>query len=86
VLRAVRITAIAVVLAALFSLSQQIGAARGNEPVPGIGWALGVLSAIFLVRAVITERTQGPEMTLQKDLLWGVGLGGLLAVVSRILV
>ncbi len=83
-LRAVRIAAVTVVLPLLFAVSQRVSAARGNPPIPGINWALGVLSIIFLVRAVVTERFRGPDMNLQKDLLWGVGLGGVVTILTRL--
>ncbi len=83
-LRVLRIAAVTVVLPLLFAVSQRVSAARGNPPVPGINWALGVLSIIFLVRAVVTERFRGPEMNLQKDVLWGVGLGGVVTILSRL--
>ena len=83
ILRALRIAAIAVVLPILFNISQRVSEARGNEPIPGLSWALGAISALFLLRAIVTERTQGPEESLQKDLLWGLAAGGMLAIVTR---
>ena len=71
-LRAVRITAIALALPLLFTLSQRVNEARGNQPVPGMSWALGVISGLFLIRALVSERSLGAEESLQKDLLWGV--------------
>lgn len=82
-LRALRIAACTVVLPLLFTLSQRISEARGNEPVPGINWALGVVSALFLVRAVVTERFRGSEANVQKDLFWGVAIGGIVTIISR---
>jgi hypothetical protein len=82
-LRALRITVIAIVLPLLFTISQRVSAARGNEPVPGISWALGVVSGLFLVRAIVTERTLAGEESLHKDLLWGVAAGGCLTIVTR---
>ena len=82
-MRAFRIAAIAVVLPILFGISQRVSEARGNETIPGLPWALGAISALFLVRAIVTERTLGPEEALQKDLLWGVAVGGILTIVTR---
>ena len=84
ILRALRIAAIAVVLPLLFALSQRVSEARGQEPIPGINWALGVVSVIFLVRAAVSERFRGPEANLQKDLLWGVAAGGIVTIISRL--
>ena len=83
-LRALRIAAVTVVLPLLFTLSQRVAEARGNPPIPGINWALGVLTIIFLVRAAVTERFRGPEMNLQKDVLWGVAAGGVVTILSRL--
>lgn len=82
--RALRIAAVTVVLPLLFALSQRVSEAGGHEPVPGINWALGVLSVIFLVRAAVAERFRGPEANLQKDLLWGVAAGAIAAIISRL--
>lgn len=82
--RALRIAAVTVVLPLLFAVSQRVSEAHGNEPIPGINWALGVLSVFFLVRAAVTERFRGPEMNLQKDVLWGVAAGGIVTIISRL--
>jgi len=82
-LRALRISAIAVALPILFAISKGVSEARGHEQVPGVSWALGAVSALFLVRAVVTERTLGADETLQKDLLWGVAAGGILTILTR---
>ena len=81
--RALRIGAFAVGLPALFALSQRVAAARGQAPLPGLSWALGVVSALFLVRAAVAEWGRGPEANLQKDLLWGLGAGAILTIVLR---
>jgi len=81
--RLARIAAVAGGLIFLFHLSQQAGAVRGNEEVPGKLWAIGILSLLFFVRALVTERTRGPEDVLQKDLLWGLSLGGLSTILMR---
>ena len=81
--RALRIAAVTVVLPLLFGVSQRVSEARGNPPVPGINWALGVLSVLFLVCAIVTERFRGRDADVQKDLLWGVALGGVVTIISR---
>ena len=83
IVRALRIAAVTVILPLLFALSHGISEARGNEPVPGINWALGVVSGLFLVRAAVTERFRGPEANVQKDLFWGVAVGGIVTIISR---
>jgi hypothetical protein len=83
-LRALRIAALTIALPLLFTLSQRVSAAGGNKPVPGINWALGVLAVLFLVRAAVTEWSRGPEGKLQKDLLWGAGLGAIVTIISRL--
>lgn len=82
-LRALRIIVITVALPTLFTISQRVSEARGNEQVPGLSWALGALSGLFLLRAVVTERTMGPDEALQKDILWGVAAGGFLTIIVR---
>jgi len=82
-LRLLRIAAVAGGLAFLFHLSQQAGAVRGNEAVPGRLWAIGIVSLLLLVRAVVTERTRGPEDALQKDLLWGLSAGGIITILLQ---
>ncbi len=81
--RVLRIGVIALVLPVLFAVSQRVSAARGQAPLPGLSWALGALSALFLVRAAVTEWGRGPDADLQKDLLWGVAAGGILTILSR---
>ncbi|MBI4515401.1 MAG: hypothetical protein HY699_06250 [Deltaproteobacteria bacterium] len=83
-LRLLRVAAIAGGLPMLFNLSRLVAAARGDEPVPGIAWALAVVSLLFSVRAVVTEYSRGPEANLQKDLLWGLALGGWLTIVAQL--
>ena len=82
-IRALRIAAIALALPLLFALSQRVTTARGQPRVPGLSWALGVVSALFLVRAAVTEWGRGPEANVQKDLFWGLAAGGILTIVSR---
>lgn len=81
--RALRIVLVAGALVFLFNLSQDLSALRGNPPVPGLEWSLGVLSLVFLFRAAVTEYGRGPDANLQKDFLWGLGSGGFLAILSR---
>jgi hypothetical protein len=81
--RYLRIAVVAGALVLLYNLSQQAGEVLGNEPVPGMAWSLGALSVVFLFRAAVTEYGRGPEADLQKDFLWGLGAGGLLAILSR---
>jgi hypothetical protein len=84
-LRAVRISAIAVVLPILFTISQRVSAARGDEPLPGMSAALGVLATLFGVRALVTEHA--PEAApAQKDLLWGLAAGAFVTIITRWLV
>ena len=82
-IRVLRIGTIAVGLALLFHLSRAASLVRGNEEVPGVSWALGVLTVLFGVRALVTEATQGAAANLQKDLLWGLSAGGVLALLSQ---
>jgi hypothetical protein len=85
-LRLVRIVVIAAGFFVAFTVSQAMTAARSaGETVPGIHFAIGALSFFFLVGAYATERTQGPEQNIRKDLLWGLGAGGLAIVANRLL-
>jgi hypothetical protein len=79
-MRILRIALFAIVIPLLFTVSRQVSRARGDEPLPGVAAALGVLAVIFLVRAAVTEWGSGPEYTVQKDLLWGFGGGALIAI------
>ena len=83
-LRSIRIAAIAGTLALLFEVSRRAGIARGNGELPGLLYAIGVLAAIFFVRAAATEATQGPEANKQKDFLWGLCLGAVTTILVRI--
>jgi hypothetical protein len=83
VLRLLRIVAIAFGFAFLFALSRYATVARGGEDLPGISWALGVLAVIFTGSAVASERSRGPEASLQKDFLWGLAAGCIITVVAR---
>jgi len=76
--RLARIAAIAGGFLFAFTLSQRATAAREGQTLPGIGWAVGILAILFLVSAIVTERTQGPEADLRKDMMWGLAAGGIL--------
>jgi hypothetical protein len=82
--RLLRIAAIALGFTLAFTLSQRATLARSGETVPGILWAIGALSTFFLIGAWATERTQGAEANVQKDLLWGLAAGGILIIISRL--
>lgn len=82
-IRVLRILGLAGILPILFSISQRVSEARGNPPLPGTSWALGAVGLLFLVRAIVTERTQGAEMDVQKDFLWGIGAGAYLTILLR---
>lgn len=82
-LRLVRIGGICTGIAYLFRLSHEAGIARGNEEVPGMLAAIGVVSLLFLVRAILAE-FQGPASDLQKDLLWGLTAGGVITILMRL--
>ena len=82
-LRLLRIAAIAIALPFLFHLSVRVAEASGGEAIPGREWAVGALSLLFLLRALVTEYSQGPEANLQKDLQWGLAAGGGLTILSR---
>ena len=83
-MRALRIAGIALAFYLVFSLSQQATIAREGQTLPGIEWAIAVLTVFFLLGAFVTERTQGPEMEFRKDGLWGLAVGGAAIVVSRL--
>lgn len=83
IVRLLRIAAIAAALPLAFGTSRRVGEASGNPQVPGLFWAIGVLSLLFLLRAVATEWSRGPEDDRTKDFLWGVAAGGWLTVLIR---
>jgi len=82
-LRLLRIVAVAIALWVAFYFSQGIATSGGKEPVEGIGWAIGALTVVFFLRALATEYSAGPELNGQKDLQWGLAIGGALIVASR---
>ena len=81
--RALRILAVATVLSLAFRVSDWAGKVRGNEPVTGLSAAIGALALLFMLRAAATEVSRGPEANIQKDFLWGVGLGCAVTVAIR---
>ena len=83
-LRLLRVAGFALAFTLAFTLSQRATLARTGETVPGMSWAIGALSTFFLIGAWATERTQGAEANVRKDLLWGLGVGGVLIVLSRL--
>jgi hypothetical protein len=83
--RLLRIAAVLTALPILFEISQRVGEAQGNPPLPGILVALGVLSFLFLVRAAVSEAAGVAVSTPQKDLLWGLGIGGVVTILGRVL-
>jgi hypothetical protein len=82
-LRSLRVVGFAATLTYLFQVSRQAGIARGNEDLPGMLWAVGVLSTLFLIRAFLSEVMPDGPSTLQRDLLWGLGAGGLATILLR---
>ena len=82
--RLLRIAVIGCLLPVAFRFSQRVAAANGDPPVEGIAWALGALSLLFLLRAIATEYGRGPEADFQKDLQWGLALGSVLAILTRL--
>jgi hypothetical protein len=84
--RLLRIAGFATAFFVAFTVSQAATAARNaGETVPGIHFAIGALSLFFLTGAYATEVSQGPELNVRKDLLWGLGSGGLAIVANRLL-
>ena len=82
--RLARIAAFALGFWALFTFSQQATLAREGTTLPGLSWVVGALSLLFLISAVVSERMQGPEANLRKDMLWGLAAGGLAIILHRL--
>jgi len=82
-LRSARICGITALIVWLFRVSHEVGLASGNEEVPGLLAAIGVVSVLFLVRAIVAE-FQGPASDLTKDLLWGLSAGGVITILLRL--
>jgi Na+/H+-translocating membrane pyrophosphatase len=83
-IRAVRIVGTATVLAALARLSQQLSEAWGQGTVEGYSVALGVVSLLFLVRALVSEFASDRVSIVQRDILWGLSLGAAISMVARL--
>ncbi len=86
-LRLVRIVGFASLLALAFRLSREASAAWGNEDVPGFTAAVGVVTLLFLVRAMISEFSppKGRPVALhERDILWGISLGAFVTVIARL--
>ncbi|MBI3770476.1 MAG: hypothetical protein HY271_18555 [Deltaproteobacteria bacterium] len=83
-IRVLRIVGFALAFVIAFTVSQRTTLARSGETVPGTLWAIGALSVFFLVGAFASESSQGPEANVQKDLLWGLGLGGIFGIAVRV--
>ena len=81
--RLLRISGFAATLVYLFNLSHQANIARGNEDVPGMLWAVGVVSFLFLIRAFLSEAMPDGPRTVQRDLLWGLTAGGIATILLR---
>ena len=84
ILRLLRIAVVAAAISTVFALSHQATVARGSEEVEGMSWTIGILSLIFLASAFASERWRGPEANWQKDGLWGLALGGIFTMISRL--
>ena len=82
-MRVLRILAVTAAMPVAFGISRRVGEASGNPRLPGFFVAIGVLSFLILVRAVLTEFSRGPEANRQKDLLWGIAAGGWLTLLLR---
>lgn len=84
-LRAARIAVFSAGLAFLFSLSRRASLALNNEEAPGLLVAIAIVSGLFSIRAIVTEKTMGPEANRTKDFLWGISIGGWGTVLYRLL-
>jgi len=83
--RLARITALTAGFAYLVRLSRLATEARAPGEAPPIAAALAAISLVILFAAFAAERLRGPEANLQKDVFWGISLGGLLAVCLMVL-
>lgn len=83
--RYVRVTATAALVVFLFVQSQRFTLAREGETVPGLAPALGAISVLLLVRALVTEKVRPPGLSFEKDVLWGLALGGIGATLALFL-
>ena len=82
-LRVLRVAGFAATLTYLFQVSREASIARGNEELPGTLWAVGVLSTLFLIRAFLSEVMPDGPRPFQRDLLWGLGAGGIATILLR---
>lgn len=86
-LRFTRIVGFATLLAFLFRVSREVSASWGNEDVPGFTAAVGVVSLLFLVRAMISEFSppkDKPVPVHERDILWGITLGAVVTMITRL--
>ena len=84
-LRAARIAVFAAGLAFLFYLSKRASLALTNEEAPGLLVAIAIVSGLFSIRAIVTEKTMGPDANRTIDFLWGISIGGWGTVLYRLL-
>ena len=83
--RLLRIAAVAIGFWFVFGVSQRISAERNpGDGLPGIEWAIGALAIVFLAGAFVSERAVVPEGNPRKDLLWGLGAGGIAIAAGRL--
>jgi hypothetical protein len=83
-LRLARIAGVMIAFVIAFTMSQRATLAREGETVPGIAWAIGVLSMFFLISAFVSERFQESVPVTRRDMLWGLGIGGVGIVAYRL--
>jgi len=84
-LRTARIAVFAAGLAFLFYLSRRASLALNNEEAPGLLVAIAIISGLFSIRAIVTEKTMGADANRTKDFLWGLSIGGWGTVLYRLL-
>jgi hypothetical protein len=54
-----------------------------HEEVPACD-RIGVLSFLFSLRALLAEAVHAGETNLQKDMFWGIGIGGAMTILVRL--
>jgi len=85
-LRLIRIGGIAVLFALVVRISRLATAARAQgAALPPVAGPLAAISVVLLFAALVAEKARGPEANLQKDMLWGISLGGLGAACAVLL-
>lgn len=87
-IRFIRIFGFAMLLAFLFRMSREVSASWGNEDVPGFTAAVGVVSLLFLVRALVSEFSppkDRPVPVHERDILWGITLGAVVTMITRLI-